>query len=249
MTEPILQVTRLNKRFGGVIATDDVDLLVAKGDLHALIGPNGAGKTTLISQISGIIPSDSGVIKFNGRKIDHLSAPKRALLGLARSFQVTSILADFSCQDNVAIAVQAHFGHSFQFFRPVQAERSIQDKAAEVLRSVGLFERRDVIAGHLAHGEKRRLEIAVALAMEPKLLILDEPLAGMSRNDSSEMIEFLQKLKSRFSILLIEHDMDAVFTLANVISVLVYGRVIATGAPNEVREDDFVREAYLGEDH
>ncbi len=243
----ILKISDLNKRFGGVNATDNISMEMQKNHLHALIGPNGAGKTTLISQISGILPSDSGDIEFNGESIVKLSAPQRALRGLARSFQVTSILPDFTCQENVLLAIQAHHGHSFKFWKSAKDEILLA-QADSVLDSVGLLERSKIVSGQLAHGEKRRLEIAVALAMEPKLLVLDEPLAGMGSTDSEQMVQFLLKLKDRFSILLVEHDMDAVFTLSDRISVLVYGRLIATGTPKEVRNDTFVRQAYLGED-
>ncbi len=249
MNNPILNIVDLNKRFGGINATDNVNLKVRRNHLHALIGPNGAGKTTLISQISGILPSDSGTIEFGGMPITRLSAPQRALLGLARSFQVTSIIPDFTCMQNVAIAIQAYHGHSFKFWHPADAEDSIQQKALDIIRSVGLGERSEIVSGTLAHGEKRRLEIAIALSMNPSLLMLDEPLAGMGRAESDEMIEFLRRFKGQLSILLVEHDMDAVFALADRISVLVYGRVIATGTPEEVRKDDFVQEAYLGKDH
>ena len=248
MDTKILEVSELNKRFGGVIAVDNVDFDVIEGELHALIGPNGAGKTTLISQISGILESDSGEIRFSNENITNLTAPKRSHLGLARSFQITSIFKDFTCLENVCLAILGHSGHNFQFWHPVTADFELKDKSIEVLRSVGLEERSDVYAGQLAHGEQRRLDIAMALAMKPKLMVLDEPLAGMSRTDSTEMINFLNSLKSKLSILLVEHDMDAVFALADRISVMVYGRIIADGTPDAISNDTFVREAYLGED-
>ncbi len=248
MTETLLRTRKLNKSFGGVYATDNVDLEVQSGEIHALIGPNGAGKTTLISQISGILQSDSGEIEFNGQPITRLRAPARALMGIARSFQITSILRDFSCQENVALAIQAHYGHSFNCFRPVAWERKIQDQAVNVLESIGMGQLCSTIAGELAHGEQRQLELAIALAMDPKLLVLDEPLAGMGRMDSAKIIEFLKGLKGKFTMLVIEHDMDAVFSLADRISVMVYGRLIASGYPDEIRSDDLVRSAYLGVD-
>ncbi len=248
MDEHLLSTHKLNKRFGGINATDNVDLAIAPGEIHALIGPNGAGKTTLISLITGILKCDSGEIEFDGRQITNMSAPSRSLMGLARSFQVTSILKDFTCQENVALAVQAHYGHSFRFWNAVSGESDIQERAISVLHSVGMQDRLDTVAGNLAYGEQRHLEIAIALAMEPKLLVLDEPLAGMGRSDSSRILEFLLSLKKRYAILLIEHDMDAVFTLADRISVMVYGRLIKSGNPDEVRNDDFVRNAYLGHD-
>ena len=248
MTDTILKIKNLNKHFGGVYATDNANLEVLRGEIHALIGPNGAGKTTLISQISGILDSDSGEIEFNGESVTHLSAPARALKGLARSFQVTSILKDFSCQENVALAVQAHFGHSFNLWHRVSEEADIQERAIAVLQSVGLADRAGTIAGQLAHGEQRRLEIAIALAMGPQLLVLDEPLAGMGRGDSAQIVKFLQNLRRKYTILLVEHDMDAVFALADRISVMVYGRVIASGTPQNVRNEELVRSAYLGKD-
>ena len=248
MTDTLLELKNLNKSFGGVLATDNVSLSIERGDIHALIGPNGAGKTTLISQISGILPSDSGEIEFDGVPITRLGAPARSLMGLARSFQITSILRDFTCQENVALAVQAHYGHSFHFWKPVAAEATIQDRAVSVLESIDMGEHLDTIAGDLAHGEQRQLELAIALAMDPKLLVLDEPLAGMGRLDSAKIIEFLQGLKKKFTILVIEHDMDAVFSLADRISVMVYGRLIASGTHDEIRQDELVRSAYLGVD-
>ncbi len=248
MTDHLLKIRGLNKRYGGVLAVDNVDLKVRTGEIHALIGPNGAGKTTLISLISGIIPPESGNIEFEGRSITKLNAPSRSLLGLARSFQVTSILKDFTCQENVALAVQAHYGHSFNFWHPVRKENSIQERAINVLESIGIAKHRRTLASQLAYGEQRQLELAIALAMEPKLLVLDEPLAGMGREDSANIVRLLKDLKSRYTILLVEHDMDAVFALADHISVMVYGRVIADGNPLAVREDKFVRTAYLGHD-
>ncbi len=248
MAENLLVTRKLSKHFGGVKAADNVDLNIASGELHALIGPNGAGKTTLISLITGILKSDSGEIEFDGNQINDVSAPSRSLMGLARSFQVTSILKDFSCQENVALAIQAHDGHSFRFWRRVSSETDIQDKALEVLQSVGLQNHSDTIAGNLAYGEQRHLEIAIALATKPKLLVLDEPLAGMGRSDSARILEFLKSLKLEYTIMLIEHDMDAVFALADRISVMVYGRLIKCDTPENVRNDEFVRMAYLGHD-
>ena len=248
MADTLLRIKDLNKSFGGVIATDNVNLEVERGEIHALIGPNGAGKTTLISQISGILQSDSGEIEFDGTPITKLRAPARSLMGLARSFQITSILKEFTCQENVALAVQAHYGHSFNFWRPVASERKIQDRAIRVLETIGMGERLNTLASELAHGEQRQLELAIALALDPKLLVLDEPLAGMGRLDSAKIIDFLKDLKKKFTILVIEHDMDAVFAMADRISVMVYGRLIASGLPEEIRNDPMVRSAYLGVD-
>ena len=248
MAENLLITRSLSKQFGGVKAADSIDIEINSGELHALIGPNGAGKTTLISLITGILECDSGEIEFDGRKINEISAPSRSLMGLARSFQVTSILKDFTCQENVAVAIQAHHGHSFRFWKRVSSEADIQDKAVDVLQSVGLQNHLDTIAGNLAHGEQRHLEIAIALATTPKLLVLDEPLAGMGRSDSARILEFLKSLKRKYTILLIEHDMDAVFALADRISVMVYGRLIKSDTPENVRKDEFVQMAYLGHD-
>ena len=247
MNSALLEVRDLSKSFGGLLATDRVDLDVAEGETRAIIGPNGAGKTTLIGQLAGDLGADAGTIRFMGRDVTALDAPVRTRLGLARSFQITSIFPDFSALDNVALAVQAHAGHSFRFWRPARAERRLREPARAVLESVGLGARADVIAANLAHGEQRQLEIAMALATAPRLLLLDEPVAGMGLEESQRMVRFLGTLKRRVTIVLVEHDMDAVFTLADRISVMVYGRIIATGTPEEVRANAEVRQAYLGE--
>jgi len=246
--EPLLEVRGLTKSFGGLIATDRMDLDVTEGETHAVIGPNGAGKTTLLSQLSGDLRPDAGLIRFVGEDITHLGAPARSMRGLARSFQITSIFKDFTALDNVALAVQAHAGSSFRFWRPARRERALREPALEVLRTVGLAERSELMAATLAHGEQRQLEIAMALATRPRMLLLDEPVAGMGLDESQRMIRFLQSLKGRQTILLVEHDMDAVFALADRISVMVYGRIIASGRPEEVRVNPEVRQAYLGED-
>ncbi len=248
MTENLLDIERLNKSFGGVLAVDNVSLQVRPGELHALIGPNGAGKTSLISLISGTIPSDSGTILFKGKDITRLSPPARALAGLGRSFQITSIFKAFTCQENVAMGVQAQAGHSFNFWQPVRKEHAIQDRALQILRAVGMEELKNTAAGQLAHGEQRQLELAIALATEPTLLVLDEPLAGMGRSDSAHIVKFLETLKSRCTMLLVEHDMDAVFALADRVSVMVYGRVIACDTPDAVRKLEIVQSAYFGVD-
>ena len=248
MGEPLLEVRGLTKSFGGLIATDRMDLDVTEGETHAVIGPNGAGKTTLLSQLSGDLRPDAGLIRFVGEDITHLGAPARSMRGLARSFQITSIFKDFTALDNVALAVQAHAGSSFRFWRPARRERALREPALEVLRTVGLAERSELMAANLAHGEQRQLEIAMALATRPRMLLLDEPVAGMGLDESQRMIRFLQSLKGRQTILLVEHDMDAVFALADRISVMVYGRIIASGRPEEVRVNPEVRQAYLGED-
>jgi branched-chain amino acid transport system ATP-binding protein len=248
VAEPILVVRGLNKHFGGVFAIDNVDFDVMPGEIHAIIGPNGAGKTTFVAQLSGMIRPDSGTIVFDGRDITAWPAAKRSHVGLARSFQITSVFKNFSALDNVALAVQAHDGHSFRFWRAARADGALIDPARRILDHVGLAARADVVAGNLAHGEQRQLEIAMALAANPKLLLLDEPTAGMGPEDSQRMTRFLKGLKGDYSMVLIEHDMDAVFALADRITVLVYGRAIATGRPDEIRRNDDVRAAYLGED-
>jgi branched-chain amino acid transport system ATP-binding protein len=248
MGDALLAVRGLTKSFGGLIATNGVDLQILEGETHAIIGPNGAGKTTLIAQLAGDLPPDAGTITFAARDITGLTAPARSRLGLARSFQITSVFRDFTALDNVALAVQAHAGHSFRFWRPARREASLRAPARSVLESVGLGPRADIQAANLAHGEQRQLEIAMALATRPRMLLLDEPMAGMGVEESQRMIEFLQSLRGRQTMLLVEHDMDAVFALADRISVMVYGRLIATGSPEDIRGNLEVREAYLGED-
>ncbi len=248
MPDALLEVRGLTKRFGGVVATDHVSLEVADRETLAVIGPNGAGKTTLIGQLAGEIPPDAGTIRLAGRDLARLGVHARSHLGLARSFQITSVFREFTALDNVALAVQAHGGHSFRFWRPARVDPALRGPAAAILESIGLADRGDVPAGSLAHGEQRQLEIAMALATRPRVLLLDEPVAGMGLEESHRMVGFLRTLKGRQSMLLVEHDMDAVFALADRIAVMVYGRVIATGSPAEVRLNAEVRRAYLGED-
>ena len=247
MADPVLQITGLCKRFGGVTATDDVSLAVHRNEIHAIIGPNGAGKTTLIAQLSGMLTPDSGTISFNGHDITGLAAHKRSHLGLARSFQITSVFMDMTVLDNVAIAVQAHDGHSFRFWKRADRDRRLRRPALETLARVSLAARANDRAAELSHGERRQLEIAMALATGPQLMMLDEPMAGMGPEESRRMVQTLKGFKGEKTILLIEHDMDAVFALADRISVLVYGRVIATGLPADIRANEQVRHAYLGE--
>ena len=248
MAEPLLSVRGLRKRFGGLVATDGVDLDVAEGETLAVIGPNGAGKTTLIGQLSGVLRPDAGTIRFAGAEVTTLSAAARSHRGLARSFQITSIFRDFSALDNVALAVQAHAGHSFRFLADVRHDPRLREPAQRGLAEVGLANRADTPAAELSHGEQRQLEIAMALAGDPRLLLLDEPMAGMGVEESQRMIGFLQGFKGHRAMLLIEHDMDAVFQLADRITVLVYGRAIFTGTPDEIRRHPEVRQAYLGEE-
>jgi branched-chain amino acid transport system ATP-binding protein len=246
MTEALLQADRLVKRFGALTASDDLSLEVRPGEIHALIGPNGAGKTTAIAQLSGEMRPDSGSIRLAGADVTRLGADARARAGLARSFQITSLFRGFTAEDNVAMAIQAHQGHNFRFWRDARRDEALREPARAVLARVGLESRGDVLAANLAHGEQRQLEIAMALATEPKLLLLDEPMAGMGHDESQRMMDLLAGLKGELAILLVEHDMDVVFSLADRITVLVYGRAIASGAPDDIRASAEVREAYLG---
>jgi branched-chain amino acid transport system ATP-binding protein len=241
-----LEVRGLVKRFGGVVATDRLDLAVMAGELHAVIGPNGAGKTTLIAQLAGTLRPDAGAIMLDGADITQRSAHARVGAGIARSYQVTNVFRGLSALDNARLAVQACAGSSFRFWRPVAHEAELDARAHELLMRVGLGQRAHVTAGTLAHGEQRQLEVALALASRPRMLLLDEPMAGMASDESERMVALIGELKSSATILLIEHDMDAVFRLADRISVLVRGRVIATGAPAAIRANDDVRRAYLG---
>ena len=244
----MLEVRGLTKTFGALRATDGIDFDVAEGETHAVIGPNGAGKTTFISQLAGNLRPDTGSVRFAGDDITNLSAPRRARMGLARSFQITSVYPEFSALDNVALAVQAHSGHSFRFWRTARGDPALVEPARKVLDEVGLSSRTDVLAANLAHGEQRQLEVAMALATGPRLLLLDEPMAGMGTEESHRMIALLPKLKQTKTIILVEHDMDAVFRLADRISVLVYGKVIATDVPEKIKMNQDVRKAYLGEE-
>jgi branched-chain amino acid transport system ATP-binding protein len=249
VADPLLRVENLVRRFGGIVATDNLSLDVAQGELHAIIGPNGAGKTTLIGQLTGQLLPDSGSIRFAGRDITGMPAYRRGALGLARSFQITSLLPDFTAADNVALAAQAHDGHSFYFWGNARKEKHLRDKALSALTRVGLAHRADVVVSQLSHGEQRELELAVALATKPQLLLLDEPMAGLGATESARMVTLLQELRREVTIVLVEHDMDAVFALADRITVLVYGRVIASGAPASIRQNEEVRRAYLGDQH
>jgi branched-chain amino acid transport system ATP-binding protein len=247
VAEPILQIEGLTKRFGGVVASDNIALAVSAGELHAIIGPNGAGKTTLIGQLTGEVTPDAGRIVFGGADITRSPTYRRSLSGLARSFQITSLFQDFTALDNVALAVQAHAGHSFRFWHPARSEASLRDPGRKALARVGLDGRADTLVANMSHGEHRQLEIAMALATAPRMLLLDEPMAGMGPEESQRLVALLRELKGELTILLVEHDMEAVFALADRITVLVYGRVIASGAPDVVRANEEVRRAYLGE--
>jgi branched-chain amino acid transport system ATP-binding protein len=247
VAEGLLEIEGLTKRFGGVVAADEISLAVLPGELHAIIGPNGAGKSTLIGQLSGEIVPDGGHIRFAGRDITALPVYRRSQLGLARSFQVTTLFSDFTALDNVALSVQAHAGHSFRFWRDARREADLREPARMALVCVGLGERATSLVADLSHGERRQLEIAMALAARPRMLLLDEPMAGMGLEEAARLVETLQKLKGVITVMLVEHDIDAVFALADRISVLVYGRIIASGDPTAIRADAAVREAYLGE--
>ena len=248
MNAAILHVDGLVKRFGGLAATDGATLEVRAGEVHALIGPNGAGKTTLIHQIAGSLAPDAGRIVFDGDDVTALPMPNRVRAGLARSYQITNVFGRLPVLDNLALAVQARSGSSLRFWRPARAERARYDEAAAVAARVGLADKLGRLANELSHGEQRQLEVGLALATNPKLLLLDEPMAGMGPDETARMLEFLQSLAGQVTILLVEHDMDAVFRLAHRISTLVSGRVIACGSPEEIRAHPEVRRAYLGDE-
>jgi branched-chain amino acid transport system ATP-binding protein len=249
VTEPLLRIENLVRRFGGIVATDNLSLDIARGELHAIIGPNGAGKTTLISQLIGQLRPTAGTIRFAGQDVTHLPAWKRSRLGLARSFQITSLLPNFTAADNVALAAQARDGHSFRFFGNAREEKPLRAAAHAALERVGLLGRADVMVSRLSHGEQRELELAVALATQPKLLLLDEPMAGLGITESARMVKLLAELRQEVTIVLVEHDMNAVFALADRITVLVYGRVIASDVPAAIRTNEEVKRAYLGDQH
>lgn len=246
MTDIILATAALAKRYGGLQATKDVSLEIERHELHALIGPNGAGKTTLINQIHGYIRPDSGRISFEQADITNEPVNRRALRGIARSFQITSIIPSFSAAQNVSLALQSGQGHSFRFYKPALLDPALRVPSMEALILVGLESRADIVASQLSHGERRQLEIAMAVAMKPKLLLLDEPMAGMGRVEGEKLVHLLHKLKGQYTIVMVEHDMDAVFMLADRISVLVGGALLATGSPADIRNNGAVKAAYLG---
>ena len=248
MTEFLLEIDHLRKAFGALVATDDVTLGIRKGETHALIGPNGAGKTTLVGQLTGELRPDGGRIIFDGRDITDLSTARRARLGLARSFQITSIFDSFTAEGNVALAVQATEPNSFRFWRPAERIARLREPARSLLKDVGLGRVGNLIASRMSHGQHRQLELGMALATRPSLLLLDEPMAGLGIEESRAMSKLLAGIKGQFTILLIEHDMDVVFSLADRISVLVGGRIVASGTADEIRNDPGVRVAYLGEE-
>jgi branched-chain amino acid transport system ATP-binding protein len=244
----MLEIAGLTKHFGGVVAVDRVNLSVRAGEVHALIGPNGAGKTTLIAQVSGSLPADAGEIRFLGTDVTRMPQHRRVRAGLARSYQITSIFRRFSVRDNLALAVQARSGSSLSFWRPVAEEQALFDEAEEVALLVGLSGKTAALAGNLAHGDQRALEVGLALATRPRLVLLDEPMAGMGPEESQRMIALVERIREHVSVLLVEHDMDAVFRLADRISVLVNGRVIASGEPQAIKADEDVKRAYLGDE-
>lgn len=248
MAEPVLDIRDITKRFGAVTASDSVSLDLRPGEIHALIGPNGAGKSTLIKQIAGEIAPDAGTIRFDGTDIGGLGPEARVRAGLARSFQVSSVIPGMTALQNVQLAAMGQSRRVFGLFRPVARDASLLAPAREHLERAGLGDRADVPAANLSHGERRQLEVAMALALKPKAFLLDEPMAGMGPEGSARLTGFLSDLRREAPILLVEHDMDAVFTLADRISVLVYGRVIATGSVDEIRSNREVQTAYLGED-
>ncbi len=244
----MLSLKKLSKRFGGVVAVDKVDLDVTRGEVHALIGPNGAGKTTLISLIAGTMPSNQGEIVFLNDYLTHAKPHARVAAGLARSYQITSIFRRFSVLDNLALAVQARSGSSFSFWKPVARETALFDEARAIAAEVDLTAKLSYMGNELSHGEQRALEVGLALATRPKLVLLDEPMAGMGPEESQRMIALIKRIRAQVTVLLVEHDMDAVFRLADRISVMVNGRLIATGAPAEIRSNPEVRKAYLGDE-
>jgi branched-chain amino acid transport system ATP-binding protein len=249
MTENLLNIENLNKHFGGIRATDNVSLQVEQGQIHAIIGPNGAGKTTLIAQLSGQIKPDSGQIEFGGHSIIKYSMARRAREGLARSFQITSVVMPMTLLENVMLAVQGTQGHSYRFWKPVGRDLQLKDAALSSLAEVGLADRANRLAGNVSHGEQRQLEIAMALAMKPRMMLLDEPMAGMGKEEGTKMVKILNSLKGKMTILLVEHDMDAVFNTADKLSVLVNGHIIATDTVENIRNNLDVQKAYLGDSH
>ena len=243
----MLEISNLNKSFGAIRVSRDICISIEANQCHAVIGPNGAGKTTLIHQISGVLSADSGSITLAGNDISTLSVPQRVQAGLGRTFQITSVLPSFSVLENLAIAAQSKSGSSLRFFRPAAQETALNDIAHETLVKVGLDDRADVAAADLSHGELRLLELGIALAGSPKFLLLDEPMAGLGRTESAALVTLLLELGESLPMLLVEHDMDAIFKLADVVSVLVDGSIVVTGTPAQVRADPAARAAYLGD--
>ena len=248
MTEKLLEVTALCKSFGALQATNNLSFSVTKNHIHALIGPNGAGKTTVVNQLSGDMVPDSGNILYNGTDVTRLKAYQRARLGIGRSFQITHIFENLTVAENMGLAICAHSGHNFKFLRHWKKSQTITNDLATALERVDLLHRGELLAKYLSHGEKRQLEVGMAMVGRPELLILDEPMAGMGPGGTTELAKLIHKLKGQLTILLVEHDMDVVFSLADQITVLVYGENLATGTPEEIRQNEQVRTAYLGEE-
>jgi branched-chain amino acid transport system ATP-binding protein len=248
MTGPLLEVRNLSKRFGAVVVADAVDLDIWPGEIHAVIGPNGAGKSSLIAQLAGELEPDAGVIRMQGHDVAMRRSPAaRAALGIGRSFQVSSLFEELSVLENAALAAQPAVGTSFRFGTPALAAGPARERAEAALHEVGLDARQNDLVAGLAHGEKRQLEVALTLAGGASLLLLDEPLAGQAADESRSIVALLDRLRARYATLLVEHDMDAVFALADRITVMVDGRVLCSGTPEAVRNDRGVREAYLGD--
>ncbi|WP_323765228.1 ABC transporter ATP-binding protein [Marinovum sp.] len=248
MTEPILDIRGISKRFGALAASDDISLDLRPGEIHALIGPNGAGKSTLIQQIAGGLRPDSGAVWFDGEDVTALSTAARARRGMARTFQISALPMDYTVLQNAVLGALGARGGVFRFFRPVMRDAALQARARAALEEVGLADFEAVRASELSHGQRRQLEVAVALTLSPRIFLMDEPMAGLGSEGSARLTRLLGTLRQRAPILLVEHDMDAVFALADRISVLVYGRIIASGSVEEIRRDPQVRRAYLGEE-
>lgn len=248
MTHALLQTAAITKRYGALLVTDQVSLDIRPGELHAIIGPNGAGKTTLINQLSGELASDSGQIRFDGRDVTALGIHARARLGLVRSYQITSVFDEFTVRENAALAAMGARQHAFKFWQGLLTDQAARAAADEGIQAAGLTRQANLLASALGYGERRQLELAMALAAKPTFLLLDEPMAGMSVQESAAVVQLLQSLKKTYTILLVEHDMNAVFALADRISVLVYGRILVTGTPDEIKQNEEVRAVYLGDE-
>lgn len=248
MTQPLLQTSAITKRYGALLVTDPVSLDIRPGELHAIIGPNGAGKTTLINQLSGELASDEGRIQFNGQDVTSLGINARARMGLVRSYQITSVFDEFTVRENAALAALGARQHAFKFWGGLLSDAAALAAADEGIQAAGLSAQAHLLASELGYGERRQLELAMALAAKPKFLLLDEPMAGMSVQESAAVVSLLQSLKKQYTILLVEHDMNAVFALADRISVLVYGRILVTGTPDDIKQNEEVRAVYLGDE-
>ncbi|MCD1625559.1 ABC transporter ATP-binding protein [Seohaeicola saemankumensis] len=248
MAEIVLQTNGISKSFGALKASDNISLDLRAGEIHALIGPNGAGKSTLIKQIAGNMQPDNGTVQFLGRDVTALDTVARARLGLGRTFQISALAMEFTVLQNAVLGALGERGGVFRFFRPVMKDRALLERAREALKRVGLQDHAATRTAELSHGQRRQLEVAVALTLKPKAFLMDEPMAGLGAGGSKRLTGFLDGLRAEAPILLVEHDMDAVFALADRISVLVYGQVIATGTAAEIRSNAEVRRAYLGEE-